>query len=373
MSDAYLEDLKAFIIQAVKDGHDIDEIILNQHWTEAFLAKFDVIINDEFVADALKEVWVDMAAGKTSHAKKYAYFDPNELGNSDGAMVGHYGNVTGSKVITFRKDNASKGLPGSFCDAMLRALSDGKRFFTCEAITASDKRTGWFALAMHNIATSGRTGVVGFLVGNGAVGVSCLDFLNLSAPGTYTVFNVCARDNEKNKKIVADIAPRMKFPLEAVDDHTALRTSGFLITAASGDVPVVATADVPDDCHILSQGRNDLPADLIKKRIEDPKCLIVSDNFKAMEERDVDPLAKYQSAKGEKLAEVAKKNPNKYLEYASIITNPLAMELLKNWTGTFLFLPVGLFAYDAAVVVKMHATLKANILDIASAQLERLV
>ncbi|MQW02668.1 hypothetical protein GHK45_02075 [Sinorhizobium meliloti] len=99
-SDAYHEDLKAFIIQAVKDGHDIDEIILNQHWTEVFLAKFDVIIDDEFVADALKDIWVDMADGKTSHAKKYAYFDPNELGNSDGAMVGHYGNVSGSKVIT---------------------------------------------------------------------------------------------------------------------------------------------------------------------------------------------------------------------------------------------------------------------------------
>jgi ornithine cyclodeaminase/alanine dehydrogenase-like protein (mu-crystallin family) len=359
MPDAFLDAVKAQIIQLVKDGFKITDIIRLYHWSEDLLAKFGLTVDDEFIRKALDGVWDDMAAGKTSHAKKYDYPDPNELGNSDGAMVGRCGDVTGSKVITFRKDNDAKGLPASFCDAMLRTLTTGFRFFTCEAISGSDGRTGWFAAAFHAIAMRNRTNIVGFIVGNGSVGQSCLRHINLEAPKAYKIFHVMARNVEKNKKIVDDLQPTIDFPLKATEDRNLIRTAKYLITAASGDVPVVSSDEVDDDTDILSQGRNDLPPELIARRIEDPKCIIVGDSFKAMDDRNVDPLAKYHSARGEKLSEVARAKPRKYVEYATLFTNPLAMELLKNWTGTFLFLPVGLFAYDAKVVMEVYRALIA--------------
>ena len=301
MSD-YRQALFAFIVQSIKAGHDVDEVIFHQHWDEEMLKLAGVNITDEFVNGALDpDVWVKMVAGQTSHAKKYDYPDPNVPCNSDGAMVGSYADVTGVKDITFRDDNAGKGLPTSFCDAMLRHRSNGKRFFSAEAITASDKRTGWFARAFAIIAP-GLIDAVGFQVGNGSVGMSCLDFLNLREDTykAFKVFYVTARKVEKNKQIVDRAAPHMKFRLVAADDHTALREGGkFLITAASGDVPVVKTEDVPDDCHILSQGRKDLEPSLIERRYNMPNHIFIGDNFKAMEERNIDPLSFWAASKGQ--------------------------------------------------------------------------
>lgn len=121
--------------------------------------------------------------------------------------------------ITFRKDNDAKGLPASFCDAMLRTLTTGFRFFTCEAISGSDGRTGWFAAAFHAIAMRNRTTIVGFIVGNGSVGQSCLRHINLEAPKAYKIFHVMARNVEKNKKIVDDLQPTIDFPLKGSQSH----------------------------------------------------------------------------------------------------------------------------------------------------------
>lgn len=65
LPDVFLDAAKAQIIQVVRDGFKITDIIRLYHWVDDLLAKFGLTVDDEFIRKALDGVWDDVVAGKT--------------------------------------------------------------------------------------------------------------------------------------------------------------------------------------------------------------------------------------------------------------------------------------------------------------------
>jgi ornithine cyclodeaminase/alanine dehydrogenase-like protein (mu-crystallin family) len=206
--------LKTVVINLVKHGQGVENVIPLFHWTEDLLAEFGVIIDTEFVATALEGIYQQHSEGLTTHAKKYANFDRSTAW-SMGAMVGSLGETSGSKVISFGRDNHAKGLPVSHADGFLSDKDTGVRRMTLECISSSDLRTGWFALIFFQVAFQAKNNVEVVIIGAGPIAAASIRMLNHGAATSIKRIKVLSKTGKTNFEMVERLRNEIQIPLEA--------------------------------------------------------------------------------------------------------------------------------------------------------------
>lgn len=333
--------LRSAIVELLKAGHSVEDVIPQFHWTEALLAEFGVIVDVPFVAKALEGVYEKHAAGRTSHAKKYVNF-ASPSASSMGAMVGSVDDVSGAKVISFGRDNRAKNLPTSHADAFLADKDTGVRKMTLECISGSDLRTGWFALVFFDLVFGEAKEIDVMVIGASAVATTCIRMLDYGASGRIRQIKVLSKSGTTNHELVKRLQKEISIPLLATDDRKDIPAAAYLITATNAGEPVVEEHEIGANAMVLSQGIDDLPAAYIQ-RLVDERSPMIGDDLKAMEERDVDPLAKFYSRQNKKLTVDGKRDGA--INIGEILANPGHSRIFKG----ALFAPVGICVYDISV------------------------
>ncbi len=359
--DEILTTAKTMVVNLVKQGHQVDSVIPLFHWTEALLAKFGVNLTTEFVATALEGIYEKHSDGLTTHAKKYANFDGDSPW-SMGAMVGSVEDTSGSKVISFGRDNTILGLPVSHADGFLADKDTGVRRMTLECITSSDLRTGWFALAFFKVAFQNKTDVEVVVIGAGPIASACIRMLNHGAASSIKRIKVLSKSGTTNHEMVQRLQTDIQIPLEATDDRDCIPLAQYLITATNAGRPVVKNREIADNAAVLSQGIDDLPRAYIKRLIS-KSATILGDDLLAMEQRNVDPLSLYYSRKGQKLTVEGQEDG--VVGIGEVMMNSAYMDFLSNFDRDIAFFPVGIIAYDLAVNIAVEQALIAAIYDAA--------
>jgi alanine dehydrogenase len=361
--EAILSTLKTTVIELVKAGQNVEDVILLFHWTEAFLAKFGVNATVEFVAKALEGIFEKHSAGLTTHAKKYANFagtNPWSLG----AMVGSVEEISGAKVISFGRDNSAKGLPVSHADGFLADKDTGVRKMTLECISSSDLRTGWFALVFFNLVFQTKTDVEVLVMGAGPVAAACIRMLNYGAADKIKRVKVLSKGGKSNFELVERLKTEIKIPLEATNDRGDIPLAAYLITATNAGEPIVEDHEIGANAALLSQGIDDLPKAYIQRLLAKDGQML-GDDLDAMEQRNVDPLALFYSRQGQKLTVEGKRDGA--VNIGDIFANPAFMRMFRVCVCDIAFFPVGLIGYDIAVNNAIRKALIAAILAAAAA------
>ncbi|PSS59732.1 hypothetical protein C6558_36825 [Ensifer sp. NM-2] len=355
--EAILPSLKTKIIELVKAGNKVEDVILPFHWTEAFLAQFGVVADVEFVAKALEGFYEKHSAGMTTHAKKYANFagsDPWSMG----AMVGSVNEISGAKVISFGRDNKPKNLPVSHADGFLADKDTGVRKMTLECISPSDLRTGWFALVFFDLVFKNKIDVEVLVIGSSAIAEACIRMLNYGASDRIKHIKVLSKSGTTNFELVERLQKEVKILLTATNDRAEIPVAAYLITATNAGKPVVEENEIGPNAKVLSQGIDDLPAAYIERLITKFGAMI-GDDLDAMEQRNVDPLALFYSRKGEKLTGQGKRDGA--VNIGDVLANPAFLRMFHVCVCDAAFFPVGLVGYDIAVNEAIMAALTAAI------------
>ncbi len=271
--------------------------------------------------------------------------------------MGSVDNTSGAKVISFGCDNPSKGLPVSHADGFINDKDTGERKMTLECITASDLRTGWFALVWFNLVYPEQKGIEVFIMGAGPIATACILMLSWGAADRIKRIKVLSLSGTSAIALVKRLKDRVAVPMEATSDRGDIRLARFLVTATNAGEPVAEECEIGEGAAVLSQGIDDLPKVYIRPRLM-KNGWPVGDDLYAMQERNVDPLALAYSREGEKLTVEGKRDGA--INIGDILSDPATMQRLQESDSDKAFFPVGLIMYDLAInIAVMEALIEA--------------
>lgn len=182
-------------------------------------------------------------------------------------MVGSLGETSGSKVISFGRDNYAKGLPVSHADGLLADKDTGIRRMTLECISSSDLRTGWFALIFFQVAFQAKDNVEVVIIGAGPIAAACIRMLNHGAGTSIKRIKVLSKNGKSNFEMVQRLRNEIQIPLEATNERNCIPLAQYLITATNAGHPVVRNSEIAPNAVVLSQGIDDLPMAYLKRLI----------------------------------------------------------------------------------------------------------